>query len=98
MNRTERILANQIKMGYWPGYTMAMYPSQFAYSKTDVDFKEIWKDTKEVNLYLHIPFCKSLCPYCGFFTIANNDMSYMDRSIPSEIGQNFRNAFGKNMF
>lgn len=87
MNRTERILANQIKMGYWPGYTMAMYPSQFAYSKTDVDFKEIWKDTKEVNLYLHIPFCKSLCPYCGFFTIANNDMSYMDKYIDKLIEQ-----------
>lgn len=26
-----------------------------------------------------------------------HDMSYMDRSMPSVVGQNFRNAFGKNM-
>ncbi len=43
----------------------------------DVDFEKIWKDRKEVNLYYHIPFCKSLCPYCGFFTTAQNDTDYM---------------------
>lgn len=81
MNRIERILKTQMKMGFWTGYTMAMYPSQYAYSPVKVDFSEIWKDRTEVNLYYHIPFCKSLCPYCGFFTIAKSDTEYMKKYI-----------------
>lgn len=81
MNKIEKILKLQMKMGYWPGFTMAMYPSQFAYDEMNVDFENIWKDREEVNLYYHIPFCKSLCPYCGFFTVAMNDMDYIAKYI-----------------
>lgn len=27
------------------------------------------------GLYIHIPFCKSLCPYCHFYSIENDDVS-----------------------
>lgn len=50
MNKTEKLLKTQIKMGYWPGFTMAMYPNQFAYDEISVDFEKIWKNRTEVNL------------------------------------------------
>lgn len=77
MNRLEKTLKVKMRIGYWSGHTMAMYPNQFAYLPIDVDFERIWSDRKEVNLYYHIPFCKSLCPYCGFFTTSQNDSEYM---------------------
>ena len=79
MNKIAKLLKTQMKMGYWTGFTMAMYPGQFAYEPIDVDFQKVWEDRNEVNLYYHIPFCKSLCPYCGFFTIAQNDPNYIKK-------------------
>lgn len=81
MNRDQILLKKQIATGYWPGFTMAMYPNQFAYQKIDIDLKKIWKDCKEVNLYFHIPFCKSLCPYCGFFTVIKQNDEYIKTYI-----------------
>lgn len=81
MNRIARLLKTQMKMGYWTGFTMAMYPGQFAYEPIQVDFEKVWEDRAEINLYYHIPFCKSLCPYCGFFTIAQNDKDYIHKYV-----------------
>lgn len=33
------------------------------YSKGMVDFREIDENT---GVYIHIPFCKSICPYCPY--------------------------------
>jgi len=30
-------------------------------------------DTKKIGLYVHWPFCKARCRYCGFFTLAGKD-------------------------
>lgn len=79
MNKLSKLLNKQIQFGYWPGFTMAMYPGQFSYRVTDkIDFN-VWNDSKEINLYFHIPFCKSKCPFCGFFSIANNDIEFMEK-------------------
>lgn len=48
MNRIAKMLKTQMKMGYWTGFTMAMYPGQFAYEKIDVDFEKVWSDRKSV--------------------------------------------------
>ena len=66
MNKIEKLLSTQIRMGYWNGFSSAMYPGQFAYKPISVNFDEIWKNYKKINLYFHIPFCKFLCSYCGF--------------------------------
>ena len=26
-----------------------------------------------IGLYLHIPFCRSKCPYCDFYSMRGND-------------------------
>ena len=76
MNSKALILKKQIQLGFWPGITVGMYPSQFAYKPIEVDLPSLWKNTEEVNLYYHIPFCKWKCTYCTFFAIpkAENDV------------------------
>lgn len=34
MNKIEKLLSTQIRMGYWNGFSSAMYPGQFAYKPT----------------------------------------------------------------
>lgn len=41
MNKIAKLLKTQMKMGYWTGFTMAMYPRQFAYEPIDVDFRKV---------------------------------------------------------
>ncbi len=33
---------------------------------------------KTEHLYLHIPFCKTICPYCDFYSLANVDQKIED--------------------
>lgn len=38
-------------------------------------------DDMSFGLYIHIPFCRSKCPYCDFFSIANADAELKKRYI-----------------
>ncbi len=41
------------------------------------------------NLYIHVPFCRSKCTYCDFFSVAGRDGSLVDSYVSalcSEIG------------
>lgn len=37
------------------------------------------------GLYIHIPFCKNLCPYCHFYSIVNDDISLQFRYVDALI-------------
>lgn len=63
----------------WPGTSMAKFPSNFfsVFSNINEDVKKYWKNKTEINLYIHIPFCKQRCPFCQFFSIQENDLVIM---------------------
>ena len=39
------------------------------------------KERKPLGLYIHIPFCKSKCIYCDFYSLPNAE-EQMDRYTP----------------
>lgn len=85
MNKLSRRLNKMIQLGYWPGFIIGMYPSQFAYKPIKVDFKKAWEHAEEVNLYFHMPFCKWSCSFCTFFKVVSKDEDlyhrYMDKVL-----------------
>lgn len=81
MNQLSRRIKKMIQAGYWPGFIIGMYPSHFAYKPIQVDFQKTWQDTKEVNLYFHIPFCKWSCSFCTFFKLVKDDEEYYRKYI-----------------
>ena len=36
---------------------------------------------KPVSLYIHIPFCKSKCPYCDFYSARPEEDDVFDRYL-----------------
>ena len=42
---------------------------------------------KKIGIYIHIPFCKSKCPYCDFYSVKVND-DEMDRYV-HELNKKF---------
>ena len=42
--------------------------------------------TKEIGIYVHIPFCKQKCYYCDFYSMAEKD-EWVPRYIKSLINE-----------
>jgi oxygen-independent coproporphyrinogen III oxidase len=86
MNAT-RTLADRIREGeFHPEVylypTPRMYRPLENFSLQDAEF------TEEANLYVHIPFCKQLCSYCGYLKTIDEERlrrDYVD-TIVKEIG------------
>ncbi len=38
-------------------------------------------DKKPLGLYIHIPFCRSKCEYCDFYSLANGDEKLMNQYV-----------------
>lgn len=81
-----RLLRKQIQLGYWPGFIVGMYPSQFAYEPLEVDFSS-WVDVAETNLYFHMPFCQWHCNFCTFFKVVSFDDELFDRYVDRVCAQ-----------
>lgn len=80
-DRIDRTLRKQIQVGYWPGFIIGMYPSQYAYARIEPRFQEIWRDVPEINLYLHMPFCKWSCTFCTFFKVVSDNEDLYERYV-----------------
>ena len=62
-----------------PGPRYTSYPTAVQFQEIgethaiEVELKERWKSPKALSLYFHIPFCFSLCWYCGCTKIITKD-------------------------
>lgn len=67
--------------------------SVYAFKRTD-SIKKSRADS--VNLYIHIPFCNNLCPYCPYFKI-KYDPQIIPEYVQAMLGEidMYRDLFGK---
>ncbi len=78
-------LARHIKQGVIPPFNYA-YPSRSTYRPLNGSWniRDIWaEDLKrhsvpELNLYLHVPFCRYKCGFCNLYTVISEDMDVYD--------------------
>lgn len=63
------------------------------YTNQDIDYKNI------NNLYIHIPFCRNICPYCPYFKekIVNSKAEKIGDLILKEIQLHCENLRGKRI-
>ncbi|WP_405401560.1 coproporphyrinogen-III oxidase family protein [Streptomyces sp. NBC_01104] len=78
-------LARHIEQGVIPPFNYA-YPSRSAYRPLNGtrNIGEIWAEdlqrhpVPELNLYLHVPFCRYKCGFCNLYTVISEDMDVYD--------------------
>ncbi len=93
IERVDKVLAEKYK-GY--AYMYAEYPNKGFWSKNigEVELKEAlrklprYKPTEPTLLYLHFPFCQSICHYCSCYKIpsrnydrAKKHLEFVNREI-----------------
>ena len=75
---------------------MYSYPHKTAYGKLDnLNLFDYLDPADGLDIYVHIPFCKSKCGYCNLFSIAGCAESEIDRyldAIEMQIGQTNLNS------
>lgn len=73
-DRKKQQLLKSLSDRDWEGdiYT---YPHSMAYRlhNGNISFSDVWNGTKELNMYIHIPFCPGKCSYCGLFSLGCAD-------------------------
>ncbi|MCY3748879.1 MAG: coproporphyrinogen-III oxidase family protein [Chloroflexi bacterium] len=74
-------LSRNIKLGSIPPYIYA-YPTRASYRPLHRSWtiNEIWKadeqhSINDLNLYIHVPFCRYKCGFCNLYTVTSSDQS-----------------------
>ncbi|MEU3827547.1 radical SAM protein [Streptomyces sp. NPDC029080] len=82
-------LSDYIRQGVIPPYNYS-YPSRSTYRPLDGSWtaEDVWNrdldlyQVPELNLYLHVPFCRYKCGFCNLYTVISEDAdvytAYMD--------------------
>jgi len=74
-----------------PGPRYTSYPSALHFTESissDVLLQELQLATRPLSLYVHLPFCRSLCWYCGCTTVitrAQEQASYYLNQLETEL-------------
>lgn len=66
-----------------------VYPTPRTYESISEFSLENVEFTKEINVYVHIPFCKQICTYCGYLKIVDYKGTIREQyvgAIVKEIG------------
>lgn len=89
MSEVRAELSACIEQGVIPPFNYA-YPSRSAYRPLppELSIERIWAEdlersaNPELNLYLHVPFCRYKCGFCNLYTVISEDQdvysAYMD--------------------
>jgi oxygen-independent coproporphyrinogen III oxidase len=80
-----RTLAESIRSGAIPPFVYC-YPTRSAYRELDPAWtvERIWQEeafhslTNELNLYLHVPFCRYKCGFCNLYTVISEEQELHD--------------------
>ncbi|WP_328883608.1 coproporphyrinogen-III oxidase family protein [Streptomyces sp. NBC_00299] len=86
MNSPHDQLAEYIQQGVIPPYQYS-YPPRSTYRPLDEgawDVHDVWArdlanhPVPELNLYLHVPFCRYKCGFCNLYTVISTDEDLYD--------------------
>ena len=76
------------------------YPSKRAYRKfpDPIKIDDIWNNnTQDVNIYIHVPFCKQRCAYCTLFTTTTHTPELIETYVKKVCEQiKFYSGYAKN--
>jgi oxygen-independent coproporphyrinogen-3 oxidase len=79
-----RSLAQRIEEGGYDGYAYA-YPHKTSYRPfaSPVPLAEAWRgeNTRNLFLYVHLPFCEMRCGFCNLFTTVQPGGGFVDQTL-----------------
>lgn len=87
-------LAAMVAGGAVPPFVYC-YPVRSAYRPLPqtATVAQIWADdfehspTRDLNLYLHVPFCRYKCGFCNLYTVISEDVDIYDQYVDALCGQ-----------
>ncbi|MFA6073435.1 MAG: coproporphyrinogen-III oxidase family protein [Candidatus Woesearchaeota archaeon] len=81
---TSKPLAKQItNFDFYP--EIYVYPSPRTYSPvSEFNFDNI-EFTQDINVYVHIPFCKQICTYCGYLKVVDSKGTLISQYVDALI-------------
>ncbi len=84
-NSTETLLRDLVNEGAIPPFVYS-YPTRSSYRELDpqLNIERIWQEDEklspchDLNLYIHVPFCRYKCGFCNLYTVLSKEQSVYD--------------------